>query len=133
MNNIKVLATADMQSGSRLQPHRFGQRLRSSVRALLAVLITLAALAVPTRSLAQAPTFNTLITTYKGDPNWAHPVLAAVGDFNGDGKLDSAVFDGTATIHLLLGNNTGAFAEHRVDIPLITASVVSFKTVILTV
>ena len=122
MNNIKLLATADMQSGSRLQPHRFGQRLRSSVRALLAVLITLAALAVPTRSLAQAPTFNTLITTYKGDPNWAHPVLAAMGDFNGDGKLDSAVFDGTATIHLLLGNNTGAFAEHRVDIPLITAS-----------
>ena len=85
--------------------------------------IALAAmLAVSAGAFAQAPTFNTLITTYKGGQNWAHPQHAAVGDFNGDGRLDAILTDGTNSLHVLLGNGNGAFADHELGISTMTGN-----------
>ncbi len=93
----------------------FGPRFGTRARALLAV-SALAALAVPTRSFAQAPTFNALITT-NTNSSFNFPQVAAVGDFNGDGKLDALVTDGSTSLRLMLGNGNGTFTEHDVSAP----------------
>ncbi|GEM_PF-6168198 len=93
----------------------FGSRFRPRACALLAV-AALAALVVPARSLAQAPTFNALVTTYTNS-SYNFPGYAAVGDFNGDGKLDALVSDGSASLRLMLGNGDGTFTEHDVSVP----------------
>ena len=94
----------------------FGLRLRSRARAWLTV-SALAALAVSTHSLAQAPTFNTLVTTYTGDPNYEHPQNAVVGDFNGDGKLDAVINANSSNLRLMLGNGNGTFTQKYVSVP----------------
>lgn len=94
---------------------RFGSPARLFV--LFAALAV--ALAVPARSFAQAPTFNAFISTPKGGEPWFQPGSAAVGDFNGDGKLDAIVTDGSyhAVVRLLLGNGNGTFAQSNVPVP----------------
>ena len=101
-----------------IQTNWLGQRLALPARALL-VVTALIALAVPTQSFAQAPTFNTFIATPKGGEPWFHPGFAAVGDYNGDGKLDAIVTDGSynGVVRLLLGNGDGTFTEHDVSVP----------------
>jgi VCBS repeat protein/HYR domain-containing protein len=86
-------------------------------RVLAVVGFIVAALAVPTRSFAQAPTFDTLVTTPKGGEPWFQPAWAAVGDFNRDGKLDALVSDGGPNLRLMLGNGDGTFTEHDVSVP----------------
>jgi hypothetical protein len=104
---------------------RSGLRLISQARALLAVSV-LAALAVPTRSLAQTPTFNAVVTTYTNVGS-GFPDNATVGDINGDGKLDAIVTggDNPNIMHVMLGNGDGTFADHGVQLPQVTTSNVS--------
>ncbi|MDP2137115.1 MAG: FG-GAP-like repeat-containing protein [Candidatus Didemnitutus sp.] len=102
---------------------RFGQRLHSGLRAGLLVL-ALAALTVPAQLFAQAPTFNTLITT-SANTGSIFPESAAVGDFNGDGKSDAIITVGASnTFRLMLGNGTGAFSVSNVGLPQITLNTV---------
>jgi hypothetical protein len=84
-------------------------RRPGSLRAWAGVL-ALAALALPGRSLAQAPTFNTLVKTATNSGG-NFPAPSAVGDFNGDTKLDAIVTDGASTVRLMLGNGNGTFSE----------------------
>ncbi len=70
-----------------------------------------------TPSFAQAPTFNALVTTDTGNPNYEHPQLAGVGDFNGDGKLDALVIMGSENLRLMLGNGNGTFTLHALITP----------------
>ncbi len=95
---------------------RFGLRLISQARAILAV-SALAALAVTTLGFAQAPTFNTLVTTFTGNPGYENPNMAGVGDFNGDGKLDAIVGTGSDNLRLMLGNGDGTFTQSYVSSP----------------
>jgi len=45
------------------------------------------------------------------------PSFAALGDFNGDGRVDMAVVNATSnTVSILLGNGDGAF-QPRIDFP----------------
>jgi hypothetical protein len=108
-----------MKASSSLQSRRSGLRLLSSARALPTVL-ALAALAVTTRSLAQAPTFNTVIMTQTGSAPWQQPRPAAVGDFNGDGKLDALIVDGTPALRFMRGNGNGTFARTDIGVASIT-------------
>ena len=75
-----------------------------------------AALAVPARSFAQAPSFNAIVTTYTNS-SFNFPQFAGVGDFNGNGKLDALVSDGSDSLRLMLGNGDGTFTEHDVSVP----------------
>ena len=86
-------------------------------RHLLVPALALVTLAVPTRLFAQAPTFNALVTTDTGSPNYEHPNLAGVGDFNGDGKLDSLISTGSENLRLMLGNGNGTFTQLYVRTP----------------
>lgn len=114
-----LLASVGMQANPHVQTRRFGLRLVSQARALLFVsALAAAALAVPTRSFAQAPTFNAFVATPKGGEPWFQPNSAAVGDFNHDGKLDALVADGGPNLRLMLGNGDGTFTEHDVSTPL---------------
>ena len=79
------------------------------VAALIAALAT-----VPARGVAQVPTFNTVIATPTGSQPWQPPRPAAVGDFNGDGKLDALIVDGSASARFMYGNGNGTF--YKVDI-----------------
>lgn len=114
-----ILACADRQTNPHPQTRRFGQRVFSSARALLP-LLALAALAVSTRSLAQVPTFNTVIMTPTGSEPWNPPRPAAVGDFNGDGKLDALIVDGSSRARFMRGNGDGTFAKIDIDAALMT-------------
>jgi hypothetical protein len=67
--------------------------------------------------LAQAPTFNTLATTPTGSAPWNSPGSAAVGDFNGDGKLDAIISDGSQDLRLMLGNGAGTFTQQNIGVP----------------
>lgn len=91
---------------------RLGQRVLSRACARLTVSL-LAALAVPVRSFAQAPTFNALVTTATNS-SFNFPGSQAVGDYNGDGKLDTLVTDGSTDLRLLLGDGTGSFSASNV-------------------
>jgi hypothetical protein len=110
-----IHACVDRRTNPHLQTRRFVQRVFSSARALL-LLLGLAALAVPTRSFAQAPTFSAVVTTYTGS-SFNFPEFAAVGDFNGDGKLDALVTDGSTSLRLMLGNGNGTFNQSNVSVP----------------
>lgn len=80
------------------------------------IALTVAALAVSARSFAQAPTFNAEVTTYTNS-SFNRASFAAVGDLNGDGKLDAVVTDGWDSLRLMLGNGDGTFSEHDVSVP----------------
>ncbi len=114
-----------MKTTPTIQTRRLGLRRSFLARALPAVL-TLAALAVPARSLAQAPTFNALVTTYTNVGS-GFPDNATVGDINGDGKLDAIVTggDNPSIMHVMLGNGNGTFTDHGVQLPQVTTSNVS--------
>jgi hypothetical protein len=98
-----------------------GSRWASRVVVLL-VVSALAVLAVPTLSLAQAPTFNTVISNPTGSAPWQFPKPAAVGDFNADGKLDALIVDGSYTVRFMRGNGDGTFAETNIDEAWLTTS-----------
>lgn len=91
-------------------------RVAFRARTLLAVSV-LAALAVTSGSLAQTPTFSPLVTTSTGNPNYEHPNLAGVGDFNGDGKSDALLSTGSENLRLMLGNGNGTFTQLYVSTP----------------
>jgi hypothetical protein len=74
-----------------------------------------ALVAVPARSVAQVPTFNTVIATSTGSQPWQPPRPAAVGDFNGDGKLDALIVDGTASARFMYGNGDGTFSRFDIN------------------
>src|SRR5690349_8058770 len=79
-------------------------------------------LAAPSIAFAQAPTFNAFVPTPKGGEPWFHPTFAAPGDFNGDGKLDAIVTDGSyvSAVRLMLGNGNGTFSQSNIDVNLPT-------------
>src|SRR5881397_2313693 len=84
---------------------------RNSTRLSLLVAATLFFWStVPTPAPAQTVSF-----TSQGDSAVGpHPHWVAVGDFNGDGKLDLAVASaGSSTVSVLLGNGDGTFQAPR--------------------
>jgi hypothetical protein len=80
--------------------------------------VAVLALLAPAASFAQAPTFNAFISTPKGGEPWFQPGAAAVGDFNGDGKLDAIVTDHSynGVVRLMLGNGNGTFSQSDVNV-----------------
>src|SRR6185295_7240079 len=104
------------------RPHpsrRFGQRLISHARALLAV-SALAALVLPRVSLAQSPTFNALVQT-PVNVGSGFPDDATVGDINGDGKLE-AMIPGINGLRVLLGNGDGTCVDQGLGLADVTTS-----------
>lgn len=81
---------------------------------LLPAICALAAIALPERASAQAPTFNTVQTTYTNS-SYNYPNGSTAGDFNGDGKQDVLVTDNGA-IRMMLGNGDGTFTEHDLSV-----------------
>ncbi len=92
-------------------------RIGSPTRWFQVLVLALVTVAVPAWSFAQAPTFDTLVTTSTGNPNYEHPSLAGVGDFNGDGKLDAHISTGSENLRLMLGNGNGTFTQLYVSTP----------------
>lgn len=88
--------------------------------ALLACALSLAVLALPNRSLAQAPTFDTLIAT-PVTVDSGFPENATVGDINGDGKLD-AIIPGIGGLRVLVGNGNGTFFDRLLGLADVTTS-----------
>jgi len=71
---------------------------------------------VSSTGFAQAPTFDTLTSTYKGRESWHRIGVAAVGDFNGDGQADAFVADGSpGHLKLFLGNGNGSFSVRNIS------------------
>ena len=71
----------------------------------------------------------TVAPTVSSPNGGANPVLLATGDFNGDGKLDLAVANGsTHSIQILLGNGDGTFTTGASFV--VGASVTSVPTAI---
>jgi hypothetical protein len=95
---------------------KFGSPLRSFVVLALAV----AALAVPARLFAQAPTFSALVQT-PVTVGSGFPDDATVGDINGDGKLD-AMIPGINGLRMLLGNGDGTFVDQVSGMADVTSS-----------
>jgi len=79
-----------MHTSSTRQSRRLGLRLVFPAFALLAV-SAFAALAMPVCSLAEVPTFNSVVSTPTGGQPWQPLMAAAIGGFNGDGKLDAMI------------------------------------------
>src|SRR4051812_13099756 len=97
--------------GSPNRSHNFRFRVR-----LASIVLVVATLAAPARSFAQAPTFNAEVLT-STNSSFNFPGFAAAGDFNGDGKLDAFVTDGSQSLRLMLGNGDGTFTENDVSAP----------------
>ncbi|MDI1334589.1 MAG: FG-GAP-like repeat-containing protein [Lacunisphaera sp.] len=111
-------------SGPSVHSRRLRLRQFFCARALLPV-FALAAFAVTTRLSAQVPTFNTVIVTATGSQPWQNPTPAAVGDFNGDGKLDAMIADSTSALRYLRGNGDGTFTRSDIGLaPMTTANTV---------
>ncbi len=72
-------------------------------------------ISVPLTAEAQVPTFNTVIATPTGSQPWQPPRPAAVGDFNGDGKMDALIVDGTASARFMYGNGNGTFTKFDIN------------------
>ena len=90
--------------------------MERTLRRCVLLLAGMAALvAVPARSVAQVPTFNTVIATPTGSQPWQPPRPAAVGDFNGDGKLDALIVDGTPSARFMYGNGNGTFTKFDIN------------------
>src|SRR5579864_7981784 len=85
--------------------------MKQSVRLFLfAVIATAIALGQSTRTPSNANTFY-LGTAY---PVGTNPQAVAVGDFNGDGKMDIVTGnDGNDSISILLGKGNGTFSSPR--------------------
>ncbi|HXR97097.1 MAG TPA: MBG domain-containing protein [Terriglobales bacterium] len=100
-------------------PRRLSTQLtRLSSIALLAPAMVLAfAVVRPAVGLAQTvPTFNTF-RSFSTNSGTFLPGATVVGDFNGDGKLDAIVTDGSVNLRLMLGNGDGTFTEHDINLP----------------
>ncbi|MCX6138062.1 MAG: FG-GAP-like repeat-containing protein [Ignavibacteriales bacterium] len=90
--------------------------MKRNLRSWVLLLAGIAALAaVPARTVAQAPTFNTIIATPTGSAPWQPPRPAAVGDFNGDGKLDAFIVDGSPSARFMYGNGNGTFQKFDIN------------------
>jgi hypothetical protein len=101
----------------------FGTGGRLPTQALaLAASCALAALAVPNPSIAQVPTFNTVVMTPTGSQPWQPPRPAAVGDYNGDGKLDALIADGSESLRFLQGYGNGTFFRGDVGATWLTST-----------
>src|SRR5437868_6467752 len=99
--------------------HTRSVRMKTFRSALLTTsLVGLLMLSVPGSSTLAAPTlsFNAFIAT-STNSSFNFPAFAAVGDFNGDGKLDSMVTDGSTSLRLMLGDGTGHFSQSNIDAP----------------
>src|SRR5437667_1449302 len=91
------------------QGHVMMRRSRILRGLLLCCLLALLAF-LPTVSLAQTVSFGTA-TNF---PVGSNPFSVAVGDFNGDGRLDLAVANqGSNTVSILLGTGDGTFEPER--------------------
>ena len=84
---------------------------------IMLTILVLAWLAMPSTAASQVvPSFGPAISTYTNS-SYNFPSTAAVGDFNGDGKLDVLIGDGSPYLRLLLGNGDGTFTEHDIYVP----------------
>lgn len=101
-------------------------RLSSGVVAAVAACL-IAAFVVPNLAFAQTPTFNTLIST-GANVGSGFPETAAVGDINGDGKLD-AMIAGFGGVRVMVGNGNGTFSDRGLSLPSVDAgNVVNLPT-----
>jgi len=88
--------------------------MRRSLLVVLMLVVGLSLIVLPTAQ-AQVPTFNTVISTQTGSQPWQPPRPAAVGDFNGDGKLDALIVDGSPSARFMDGNGNGTFSRFDIN------------------
>lgn len=80
------------------------------------------ALAIVSPIQAQTPTFNTVVLTGTGSPPWMQLRPAAIGDFNGDGRRDAMIVDGSPTVAFMRGSGTGTFSLTQINAVPMTVS-----------